>query len=149
MKTLALLLVTATALHADPRFVITKTTIDGGGARSTQTRFTLTGTIGQPEAAPQFSSPNGRFSIEPGFWDRYTVVQTPGLPLLTIRRGIARDTAVLAWPVVVSGYVLEQSPELSPASWSVVLTPVVDTATEHTVTVPIDAPKKFFRLRAP
>jgi hypothetical protein len=149
MKTLTLLLLTAAALHADPRFTITPSTHDAGGGATTSARFTLTGTIAQAEAAPRFASADNRFTIEPGFWNRYIVVQTPGLPILTIRHGIARNTAVLAWPIEVNGLILEESPDLSPASWMTVTTPVVDTATEHTITVPTSAPKKLFRLRAP
>ena len=62
---------------------------------------------------------------------------------------IASGFVVLAWPVSVEGFMLEQSPDLSPQSWTDVLTPVVDTATEHTVTVPITGPRMFFRLKKP
>ncbi len=148
MKTLSLLLLTTVLLHADPpRFAITKSTIDAGGERTPGTRFTLTGTIGQPDAAPRFVSADNRFAIEPGFWSRATVVQTPGLPELTMRPHTLRNYTLLAWPVAANGYILQQSPDLAPNSWTDVGITVVDTATEHTVSYPMTARRAFFRLR--
>ncbi len=148
MKTIIILLLTSSLLHADPRFVLKKTVIPGGGSTLTSPRFTLTGTIGQPEASPRLVSTDGRFTLAPGFWGDYSVVQQPNLPLLTIRRG-ATGFFVLAWPIDTANATLEQSLDLTPSSWTTVTTRVIDTATEHTVTVPINAPKKFFRLSVP
>jgi hypothetical protein len=148
MKTLSLLLLTAALLHADPpRFAITKTTIDAGGAGTPGPRFALTGTIGQPDAAPRFVSADNRFVIEPGFWPGYVVVPTPGLPELTMRPHSLRGYTLLAWPVAANGYILQESPDLSPNSWTDVRIAVVDTATEHTVSYPMSAQRRFFRLR--
>jgi len=149
------LLLAAAIAPAQPRFAITSTTIDGGGDRTAEPadpkdetpRFILTGTIGQPDAAAPAFSEKPRFSLQSGFWNDYHAVQTPGAPQLTIRKG-APGFVVLAWPVSVEGFGLQQSPDLTPESWSAVLIPVVDTATEHTVTVPINAPRMFFSLKA-
>lgn len=54
-------------------FTITKHTIDNGGGRSQGVQFTLTGTIGQPEANEQPAT-GGQFSLRGGFW---SVDQTP------------------------------------------------------------------------
>ena len=156
MRIVLLALIPVTTVFAEPRFAITKSTMDAGGNRSADTgtiqqplpRFTLAGTIGQPDAAPTLTSASSRFAIQPGFWNGYNVVQIPGAPQLSIREG-ASGFVVLAWPVSVEGFMLEQSPDLSPQSWTDVLTPVVDTATEHTVTVPITGPRMFFRLKKP
>jgi hypothetical protein len=48
-------------------FEITKSTIDSGGGTSTGGGFSLTGTIGQPDANPQLSS-GGEFLLAGGFW---------------------------------------------------------------------------------
>ena len=150
-----LVLVPLSAALAQPRFAVTESTLDGGGNYAEDTsgkgesppRFALTGTIGQPDAAPQLSGPS-RFAVQPGFWNNYTVIQTPGAPQLTIRKG-ASGFVILAWPVSVDGFLLEQSPDLTQESWTDVLIPVVDTATEHTVTVPTTEPRMFFRLKKP
>lgn len=49
-------------------------TIDGGGATSTGGGWSITGTIGQPDAGPALAG--GSLTLEPGFWailaaDRY------------------------------------------------------------------------------
>jgi hypothetical protein len=48
-------------------FVITKSTIDGGGGTSVGGDFVLTGTIGQPDASQQ-SSTGGNYAVAGGFW---------------------------------------------------------------------------------
>jgi hypothetical protein len=149
-----LLLISVSTAMAEARFAITSSAIDSGGNRSEfvsgkgeePSRFTLTGTVGQLEAAPILA--NLRFAIQPGFWNEYHVIQQPGAPRLVIRHG-AIGVVVLAWPVSVEGFILEQSYDLTPQSWTAVLIPVVDTATEHTVTVSITEPRMFFRLRHP
>jgi len=50
-------------------FVITKSTIDGGGGTSSGGNFVLTGTIGQPDASLQ-SSTGGDYALAGGFWAR-------------------------------------------------------------------------------
>ena len=48
-------------------FVITKSTIDGGGGTSTGGNFVLSGTIGQPDASEQPST-GGDYALAGGFW---------------------------------------------------------------------------------
>lgn len=50
-------------------FTIDWYTIDGGGAmNSTGGTFSLSGTIGQPDAGPQGGMSGGAFSLTGGFW---------------------------------------------------------------------------------
>lgn len=53
-------------------FEITNNTIDGGGGLSSGGDFTITGTIGQPDANPQFSN-GGGFTLAGGFWANATI----------------------------------------------------------------------------
>ena len=48
-------------------FEITKSTIDGGGGTSSGGDFSLTGTIGQPDAGAQVAL-GGTFALQGGFW---------------------------------------------------------------------------------
>lgn len=48
-------------------FEITHSTIDNGGGRASGGQFTLTGTIGQPDASLQSAS-GGQFQLTGGFW---------------------------------------------------------------------------------
>lgn len=45
---------------------ITRHTIDGGGGRSENARYVLTGTIGQPDAKPLLEG--GGYRLGGGFW---------------------------------------------------------------------------------
>jgi hypothetical protein len=66
------------------------------------------------------------------------------LPILKISR--AGDEAVISWALPLVGFTLEERRNLSLADWNTVSIPVVDTATEHTVTLPITG-TNFFRLK--
>jgi len=50
-------------------FVISNSTIDAGGGMSTGGNFTLTGTIGQPDASAQIST-GASIQLSGGFWAR-------------------------------------------------------------------------------
>ena len=146
-----LLLATAALLPAEvPRFAITSHTIAGGGNAMTSgdARFTLTGTTGQPEAAQAITSPDGRFTQAPGFWHTATIVAAPDAPPLRFLPA-PYGSVLLAWPVTTSGWILEVSTDLAAGSWTPVNHAVVNTANDHTVTVPATALRQFFRLRCP
>ncbi len=70
MKKIIALLVLILSLPAPADYEITWSTIDGGGGRSIGGDFTLTGTIGQTDAA---WSSGGDYELLGGFW--------PGGPL--------------------------------------------------------------------
>jgi len=63
----------ALAQYSGGDFEILKSTIDNGGAISTGGGFSLTGTIGQPDASHQSSSGDG-FLLSGGFWTDVTDV---------------------------------------------------------------------------
>ena len=65
------------------QFSITGHVVAGGGGTSQGSGFSITGTIGQAEAAPLLQS--GRWAVTPGFWGAYAVLPTPGAPRLRIR----------------------------------------------------------------
>src|SRR6266481_1538282 len=73
------------------------------------------------------------------------VVQTPGAPLLLIK--LVGANAVLSWPLNTSGFFLQEPPSLSTPVWTSTPLQVVDTAIEHTVTVPGGGLMKCFRLK--
>src|SRR6186997_886498 len=107
-------------------------TIDSGGGTSRGGQFSLSGTLGQPDAGTLASN---QFKLEGGFWSGVSTMQTAGAPLLKIKLS-GGGQAVLSWPVSVTGFALEETPSMGPLStWSATPQAVVDTATEHTVTV--------------
>src|SRR2546421_11850333 len=81
-------------------------TIDGGGGTSTGGVYSVSGTIGQPDAGHMSG---GNYTIDGGFWGIIAAVQTPGAPLLRIFL-TATNTAVVAWPSSSTGFSLQQNP---------------------------------------
>jgi hypothetical protein len=75
------LLLALPTLHAQS-YSIDWYKIAGGGGTSTGSVYSVSGTIGQPDAGMAMSG--GGFSVSGGFWSLISVVQTAGLPNLTI-----------------------------------------------------------------
>jgi hypothetical protein len=83
-------------------------TIDGGSGTSTGGLFTVTGTIGQPDAG---TMTGGNFSVTGGFWALYAV-QTPGAPWLTITLNSQPSTLAVSWPVSETSWQLQATSSL-------------------------------------
>lgn len=124
------------------QFDLSWSTIDGGGGTSRGGQFQLSGTIGQPDAR---QLTGGRFRLEGGFWSGFTVQQTAGAPILKIKPS-GSGLAIISWPVNVTGFTLEECTAPNSGIWSVTPQSVVDTVTEHTVTVPASGLIKCYRL---
>ena len=76
-------------LLAQPKLHAQSYTIDwykiaGGGGTSTGGTYQVSGTIGQPDASGAMTG--GSYTLTGGFWSLISVVQTAGLPSLTITR---------------------------------------------------------------
>ena len=118
-------------------------TIDGGGGTSTGGVYSVSGTIGQPDAG---ALSGGSYTLVGGFWGIVSAVQTPGAPLLSIER-IGGDVRVF-WPNPSPGFVLDQSLTVTGA-WSQVSFPYTTNSTDISITVPSPVGNKFYRLRFP
>ena len=116
-------------------------TIDGGGGTSTGGVYSLSGTIGQPDAGGPLT--NGQYSVTGGFWALPSAVQTVGAPLLTIVPA-APGQATISWTPATPGFVLQESWSLSPAAWT-----NSPSGAANPITVPATPPTKFYRLRQP
>ena len=114
--------------------------IAGGGATSTNAQYSLSGTIGQPDAAGQ--STGGSFSVTGGFWS-FVAVQTYGAPLLTIT--ISGNQAVVSWPVSASGWTLQTNGNVGTTNWVNYGGAVINNRVTNTVT----SGNLFFRLAHP
>ena len=121
-------------------------TIDGGGGTSANGAFAVTGTIGQPAAA---KSSGGNYAVEGGFWSIVAAVQTPGAPLLKVKR--AGGNVEISWSASgAGGFALEETGSLAgTVNWSTVSTSPVTVNDERVVTVPAGPGHRFFRLRKP
>jgi hypothetical protein len=116
-------------------------TIDGGGGTSTGSVYSVSGTIGQPDAGPTMSG--GNYSMDGGFWALPTAIQVVGAPTLTIAPATPGN-ATLSWTPATAGFVLQETLSLSPTNW----VNSVSGAT-NPVIVPSTLPTKFYRLFKP
>ena len=123
-------------------------TIDGGGGTSTGGVYSVSGTIGQPDASSQPMT-GGNFSLTGGFWSLLSVVQTPGAPLLSILRTTTNSAAVF-WPSPSTGWTLQQNTNgVSSVNWSNVTSGIQDDGTTRTFIVNPPTGNRFYRLKNP
>lgn len=92
-------------------FAVTGHVVAGGGGTSHGSGFAITGTVGQADAAPRLQ--NGCWSIDPGFWSAFAVVQTPGAPVLRVRRSFL-DYVRVSFTPDCQNWILQWATELKP-----------------------------------
>jgi hypothetical protein len=118
-------------------------TIDGGGGTSTGGVYSVTGTIGQPDAG---TMSGGNYTLQGGFWGVIAAVQTPGAPFLTVFRTITNTVAV-SWPSPSAGWTLQQNTNnVSSVNWSNVTSSILDNGITKTLLVNPPAGNGFYRL---
>jgi hypothetical protein len=119
--------------------------IAGGGGTSTGGVYSVSGTIGQPDASGAMSG--GNYSLTGGFWAFVQVIQTPGAPTLRISRS---GSAVTLYWQNVTGWNLHQNGNITTpvGSWAASGSPTQTNGTNYfTITNP--AGSQFFRLANP
>jgi len=120
-------------------------TIDGGGGTSTGGVYSVSGTIGQPDAGHMSG---GNFTIDGGFWGIIAAIQSPGSPLLRVVH-TSTNTVVVAWPAPSTGFSLEQNSDLKTITWAGVTNTVNVVGSENQVIVAPPVGNRFYRLRNP
>ena len=122
-------------------------TIDGGGGTSTGGVYSVSGTIGPPDAGGPMAG--GNFPITGGFWSLLSVVQTPGAPLLSITL-TTTNTALVSWPSPSTGFNLQQNTNnVASVNCSNVVTLPTDNGTIKYIIVNPPAANRFYRLFKP
>src|SRR5450759_1056845 len=99
-------------LHAQ-NFALDWFTIAGGGGTSTGGVYSVSGTIGQPDASGAMTG--GNYSLTGGFWSLISVVQTAGAPTLTIT--YAGNQTIVSWSPSVTGWTLQTNNNLATGTW--------------------------------
>ncbi len=125
---------------ASAQYAIDWATIDGGGGSSVGGVYSLSGTVGQPDAG---ALSGGNFTLVGGFWALPIAVQTEGAPTLAIvptLSGFAR----ISWTPNTPGYALQESLSLSPADWL-----NCSSGATNPIVVPATFPARFYRLHKP
>ena len=113
-----------------------------GGGTSTNGQYSLSGTIGQPDASPTPMT-NGQYSVTGGFWALPEAVQTEGAPTLLIEPAGAGQ-AKIYWTPPATNWVLQESLSMSSPNW----TNSPNGAT-NPLFVPTSLSMKFYRLFKP
>ena len=120
--------------------------VAGGGGTSTGGVFSVSGTIGQPDASAQPMT-GGNFSLTGGFWGLIAAVQTPGEPLLTITR--SGGNVIVSWPSPSTGFGLQENVSVGTTNWNPAAQIPADNGTTKSVTIPMPTGNKFYRLKNP
>jgi hypothetical protein len=117
--------------------------VAGGGGTSTGIVYAVSGTIGQPDASAPMRG--GSYNLTGGFWSLISVVQTAGLPELTVTH--SGNGVTVSWPATGS-YTLQQNGNVGqPSNW--VTSGFTITASNGTNSVTVTKPtgNLFFRLK--
>jgi hypothetical protein len=117
-------------------------TIDGGGGTSTGGVYSVSGTIGQPDAGPTMT--NGQYSVTGGFWALPQAVQTTNAPALLIAPA-SPGLATVSWtPATGTNWVLQERLSLTSGAWT-----DAPSGWTNPIVVPATLPTKFYRLFKP
>jgi hypothetical protein len=147
MKKLAILFsLWLPAVGSTQQYSIDWSTIDGGGGMSTGGVYSVSGTIGQPDAG---AMSGGNYTLQGGFWGIIAAVQTPGAPSLSILR-TTTNTVAVTWPSPSTGWGLQQNTNsVSSLNWSNMTSGILDDGTTKTLIVNPPTGNRFFRLHKP
>src|ERR1051325_3415826 len=117
-------------------------TIDGGGGTSTGGVYSVSGTIGQPDAG---TLSGGSYSLVGGFWGAVIPVQQVGSPTLFIEN-LLNGSVRVSWLPNTPGFLLQEAGSLNaaPVGWSNAPPTYVNGAT-----IPASGQTRFFRLIKP
>jgi hypothetical protein len=114
--------------------------IAGGGGTSTGGVYSVSGTIGQPDASSAMTG--GNYSLTGGFWSLFAV-QTPGASLLSIT--YVGNQAVVSWSSSAIGWTLQTNSNLAAGIWGNYLGSIVN----NSITNSPPKGNLFFRLIHP
>jgi len=117
--------------------------VAGGGGTSTGSTYQVSGTIGQPDAGAPMSG--GSYSLTGGFWSLISVVQTAGIPDLTVT--YVGNSVIVSWANTGS-YTLQQNGNLAvPAGWTASLYSITTIGGTNSITILLPTGNLFFRLK--
>jgi len=125
----------------------------GGGVHPSGTQVTLTATANPGYVFLNWTE-NGIFvSNVPGFdlvsdADHVLVANFSALPALASEVSPAAEL-ILSWPAGATDWILQESPDLSAASWIASTANTTVVGSTNQVAVPTDQPHRFFRLVHP
>jgi hypothetical protein len=126
------------------QYSIDWSTVDGGGGASTGGVYTISGTIGQPDAGRMSG---GNYTLEGGFWGIVAAVQTPGAPLLNIT-WTTTNTVLVTWPYPSTGFSLQQKTDLGAPTWNPSGAAASHVGDNWEMVIPNPTGNLFYRLKS-
>ena len=151
----AAFLLAAAASALSPNYSIDWFTIDGGGGTSSGGSYSVSGTIGQPDAG---SMSGGAYTLVGGFWGVIQAIQTAGAPLLSVETlpngtGTTSPTVTSTASSSATGFVLDQATALAVAptatTWTPAVFPYQTNASQISIITAPSPAQKYYRLRKP
>jgi hypothetical protein len=118
--------------------------VAGGGGTSTGATYSVSGTIGQPDASLQTMS-GGAYTLNGGFWSIIAAIQTAGLPNLTINY-LSPNSVQVLWPATGT-YTLQTNNNLATANWTAYGGSISNSNGTNSIIVTPPTGNLFFRLK--
>jgi hypothetical protein len=147
MKKLVLFLgLLAPAIGFAQQYSIDWYKVAGGGGTSTGGLYSVSGTIGQPDAGGPMLG--GSYSLTGGFWALISVVQTPGVPNLTVTF-VGPNSVKVSWPNTGSYTLLQNNNPAATASWTTSGYSITTANGTNSITITPPTGNLFFRLSKP
>jgi hypothetical protein len=119
--------------------------VAGGGGASTGATYQVTGTIGQPDASGAMSG--GQYSVTGGFWSLIAVVQTAGLPNLSIAH--SGNSVIVSWPNTASCTIQTNNSLAAVSGWNAYGGTVNTANGTNSISIRSATGTLFFRLSRP
>jgi hypothetical protein len=121
--------------------------VTAGGGEASGGDFTLSATVGQPEAGDMAG---GDFALTSGFWSIVPATEPP--PALSLNVRLDAGHLIISWPETGgAGFLLEQASALAApgGTWDTVnVTPQTSNGIK-TVRIPLTVGSRFYRLHQP
>lgn len=118
--------------------------IAGGGGTSSNGQYTVSGTVGQHDAGGPMTG--GNYSLTGGFWALISVVQTVGLPNLSVSH--SGNNVIVSWPDT-GAYTLQQNSVMAKAGWTTSGYTITTANGTNSITITSPTGNLFFRLSSP
>lgn len=141
-KILLLILALAPAIAFAQQYSIDWYKIAGGGGTSTAGNYSMSGTIGQPDAGGPMSGAN--YSLTGGFWSLISAAQTAGAPTLSISH--SANTVTVCWQNIAGWNLYQNSSLKSPSGWATSSGVTTSNGTNYLTLTPSTG-NLFFRLQ--
>ena len=139
---LALLALVAPSASVAQNYAISWYKIAGGGGTSTGGVYAVNGTIGQPDASSAMAG--GSYSLVGGFWSMISVIQSAGVPKLTIYH--SGNSVVVAWPNAGT-FTLLQNATATGSNWATSGYAISTANGTNSITITSPSGNLFFRLK--